>query len=228
MSHYRVVEANGDYINIGRMGDNLATMVKFDVSDITELYGSDGEFTLLARIKGTENIYPVAIEIDMESNNVSWFPTSSDTSSGKTIQLELVYSVGEQVVYNKIYTAIFGDSFANEKRGDAPEATWINQVVKIASEVQHSVSEAEGFSVEASASVQRANEYATSASTSAQNASASASSASQAKTDAEKAKADAVSAKNSAEESASLAQQYADSVDMATVAETIQYLGIGG
>lgn len=123
MSHYRVVEANGDYINIGRMGDNLATMVEFDVSDITELYGSEGEFTL---------------------------------------------------------------------------------------------------------SVQRANEYATSASTSAQNASASATSASQAKADAEQAKADAESAKTSAEESASLAQQYADSVDMATVAETIQYLGIGG
>ena len=226
--NYRGITVSGNYITIGRMGDNLATRVVLDVSDITELYGTDGEFTLLVKNKVKNYVYPVVCDVDMEASEVVWYPTAEDTSNGKAVALELVYTVGEQVVYSKIYSVVIGESFANEKHGNAPEATWINQMVKIASEVQHSVSEAEGFSAEASASVQRANEYATSASTSAQNASDSASSASQAKTDAEKAKADAVSAKTSAEESASLAQQYADSVDMATVAETIEYLGIGG
>ena len=113
--NYRDITVSGNYITIGRMGDNLATRVVLDVSDITELYGSDGEFTLLVKSKVKNYVYPVVIEVDMESNEVVWIPTAEDTSNGKAIGLELVYTVEDQVVYNKIYSVVIGESFADEQ-----------------------------------------------------------------------------------------------------------------
>lgn len=179
--YYRDITVSGNYITIGRMGDNLATRVILDVSDITEQYGSEGEFTLLVKSKVKNYVYPVVIEVDMESNEVVWIPTAEDTSNGKAIGLELVYTVEDQVVYNKIYSVVFGESFADKEVGNAPEAAWMSQTlrearnaVNAAQNASASASEAESANREAQRTIETVRGYASDAKASEESAKASA------------------------------------------------------
>jgi len=179
--YYRDITVSGNYITIGRMGDNLATRVILDVSDITETYGSEGEFTLLVKSKVKNYVYPVVIEVDMESNEVVWIPTAEDTSNGKAIGLELVYTVEDQVAYNKIYSVVFGESFADEEVGNTPEAAWMSKTlletrnaVNAAQSASASAAEAKAANTEAQRTIDTVREYANDAKTSEENAKASA------------------------------------------------------
>ena len=179
--YYRDITVSGNYITIGRMGDNLATRVILDVSDITEQYGSEGEFTLLVKSKVKNYVYPVVIEVDMESNEVVWIPTAEDTSNGKAIGLELVYTVEDQVVYNKIYSVVIGESFADKEVGNAPEAAWMSKTLKEARDAVNaarnassSASEAQRANSEAQRTIETVRGYASDAKSFEENAKASA------------------------------------------------------
>lgn len=179
--NYKVVHADTDYLAVGYMGDNLAYKVIFDVAEITELYGSDGTFTLLAKSKGLDYVYPVVVEADMEENTVTWIPTAEDTSNGKLTCVELVYTIGEQIVYNRKYNAVFGDSLADNKVGDVPEASWMSQTlrearnaVNAAQNASASAAEAQSANVEAQMTIDTVRGYASDAKSSEESAKASA------------------------------------------------------
>ena len=211
---YKEINAENGTIAIGYIGDNLATKVIFDTSEIIEVYGTDGVFDLLVRQQTNRHcppkVYPATIETD--GNNVLWYPTAQDTSSGQYMDVELVYTIGEQVVYNRMFRCVCKKSLANEPRGNAPEFGWVTTVLAAAADIRTSAEEASAQASAAAGSATSASESASNASTSASNAASSAS--------------NAASSASSAAQAATRAETAADSVTMATVAETKTYLGI--
>jgi len=204
---YKEINAENGTIAIGYIGDNLASKVIFDTSEITGVYGSGGEFELLVKQQTNKhcypNVYPANIEI--EAGNVVWYPTSQDTSSGQYMDVELVYTIGQQIVYSKMFRCVCKKSLANNDRGNAPEQSWVTKVLAAAADIK--------------ISAQAASEDASTALSAAETASGAATSASAAAGSAAQAAA-------TAEQAAQAAQTAADSVTTATVAETKSYLGI--
>lgn len=205
--NYKEINAENGTIAIGYIGDNLASKVIFDTSEITGVYGSGGEFELLVKQQTNKhcypNVYPANIEI--EAGNVVWYPTSQDTSSGQYMDVELVYTIGQQIVYSKMFRCVCKKSLANNDRGNAPEQSWVTKVLAAAADIK--------------ISAQAASEDASTALSAAETASGAATSASAAAGSAAQAAA-------TAEQAAQAAQTAADSVTTATVAETKSYLGI--
>lgn len=205
--NYKEINAENGTIAIGYIGDNLASKVIFDTSEITGVYGSGGEFELLVKQQTNKhcypNVYPANIEI--EAGNVVWYPTSQDTSSGQYMDVELVYTIGQQIVYSKMFRCVCKKSLANNDRGNAPEQSWVTKVLAAAANIK--------------ISAQAASEDASTALSAAETASGAATSASAAAGSAAQAAA-------TAEQAAQAAQTAADSVTTATVAETKSYLGI--
>lgn len=212
--NYKEINAENGTIAIGYIGDNLASKVIFDTSEITGVYGSGGEFELLVKQQTNKhcypNVYPANIEI--EAGNVVWYPTSQDTSSGQYMDVELVYTIGQQIVYSKMFRCVCKKSLANNDRGNAPEQSWVTKVLAAAADIRTSAEEASAQASAAAGSATAASESASNASTSASNAASSAS--------------NAASSASSAAQAAQAAQTAADSVTTATVAETKSYLGI--
>ena len=205
--NYKEINAENGTIAIGYIGDNLASKVIFDTSEITGVYGSGGEFELLVKQQTNKhcypNVYPANIEI--EAGNVVWYPTSQDTSSGQYMDVELVYTIGQQIVYSKMFRCVCKKSLANNDRGNAPEQSWVTKVLAAAADIK--------------ISAQAASEDASTALSAAETASGAAISASAAAGSVAQAAA-------TAEHAAQAAQTAADSVTTATVAETKSYLGI--
>ena len=205
--NYKEINAENGTIAIGYIGDNLASKVIFDTSEITGVYGSGGEFELLVKQQTNKhcypNVYPANIEI--EAGNVVWYPTSQDTSSGQYMDVELVYTIGQQIVYSKMFRCVCKKSLANNDRGNAPEQSWVTKVLAAAADIK--------------ISAQAASEDASTALSAAETASGAATSASAVAGSAAQAAA-------TAEQAAQAAQTAADSVTTATVAETKSYLGI--
>lgn len=205
--NYKEINAENGTIAIGYIGDNLASKVIFDTSEITGVYGSGGEFELLVKQQTNKhcypNVYPANIEI--EAGNVVWYPTSQDTSSGQYMDVELVYTIGQQIVYSKMFRCVCKKSLANNDRGNAPEQSWVTKVLAAAADIK--------------ISAQAASEDASTALSAAETASGAATSASAAAGSAAQAAA-------TAEQAAQAAQTAADSVTTATAAETKSYLGI--
>ena len=114
--NYKEINAENGTIAIGYIGDNLASKVIFDTSEIVEVYGTDGVFDLLVRQQTNRHcppkVYPATIETD--GNDVIWYPTAQDTSSGQYMDVELVYTIGEQVVYNRMFRCVCKKSLAND------------------------------------------------------------------------------------------------------------------
>ena len=212
--NYKEINAENGTIAIGYIGDNLASKVIFDTSEIIGIYGTDGVFDLLVRQQTNRHcppkVYPATIETD--GNNVIWYPTAQDTSSGQYMDVELVYTIGEQVVYNRMFRCVCKKSLANEPRGNAPESGWVATVLAAAADIRTSAETAGEQATQAAQSATSANESAESASASAESAAGSASASAESAT--------------SAAQSAQTAQTAADSVTVATVAETESYLGI--
>ena len=209
---YKDIQANNGTISIGYIGDNLASRIIFDVSELLETYGSDGTFDLLIRQQsqrqracGEYTIYPAEITTDMTEETVTWIPTAQDTSSGQYLDVELVYTIDEQVVYTQMYRCVCKKSLANHTQGNAPQPSWVTQVIQAGTSAKTSAESAEASALSASQSAETASTAATNAAQSETNAAGSATSAAQ---------------------SAQAAQTAADSVTTATVAETQSYLGI--
>lgn len=205
---YKEIQANNGTIAIGYIGDNLAIKVLFDTAEIIQTYGSDGSFELLVKQQTQKYcppvVYPAVIETGEDT--VTWIPQAQDTSYGQYMDVELVYTIDDQVAYNKVYRCVLKKSLAEYSRGARnPESAWVTQVIKAGVDAKQSAEDASGSASEASEAADQAESAAESATESAGTASRAA---------------------TTATEAAERAETAADSVTTATVAETKSYLGI--
>lgn len=121
-------------IELGRRGENLTRTVLFDFADWQREYGP-GTVQLLHQRSGDEAPYPCAVAVD--GTQIRWEIADADLAKVGRGRAELQYFVDEVIVKSQIYhTRTFR---ALDEAGPVPEApqkTWVEQVLKAQVEAQ--------------------------------------------------------------------------------------------
>lgn len=154
----------GEVINIGRAGENKATIVTFDVTDWLEEFGNNGQFTLIIQ-QGGEEVYVQGIispgtGTGQLSGVVQWEVTSSNTAIVGAGKCELIYEINQVIVKSIIYDILVTNSLDIELQTEAPEPiiTWLNnlddRIIEINNAYQYANNAAQSAN-EAAASVSK-------------------------------------------------------------------------
>ena len=123
-------------IPLGRMGENLARKIVFDISAWIDIYG-DGHAVLIHQRPQDAIPFPIAIE--QHETEVWWPVTRTDTASSIGIgQCELQYYVGDTLVKSKSFETFVEDAMdePSEEEPPAPEQGWVAQIVAIGLEAK--------------------------------------------------------------------------------------------
>lgn len=118
-------------IPLGRMGENLARKIVFDISAWITTYG-DGQAVLIHQRPQDAIPFPVAIE--QHETEVWWPVTKIDTaSSAGTGQCELQYYVGDTLVKSKSFITFVEESMGlpSEEEPPAPGQGWVDQIIAV-------------------------------------------------------------------------------------------------
>ena len=100
----KVYAETGKLIHIGRMGENLATTVVFDVSSQLQSLGSGGDFTLL--VLQDKELTEVELELAENTTYLEWDITADYTPKEGKGKCQLIYEVGEKISKTDIYEII--------------------------------------------------------------------------------------------------------------------------
>lgn len=121
-------------IPIGRRGENDATQVVFDISQLIATYG-EGVAQLAAKRPSDSVPYPVSVTQD--GNTVTWLVTNADTQAAGNGECELFWYVGDvlakSVVWTTLVTGDIGD--VGETPPD-PYITWFEMLMQLAADVK--------------------------------------------------------------------------------------------
>ena len=149
----RVPAVAGKVINIGRAGENLATIVEFDVADWIRDFGNSGFFSLYVQ-QGGGGYYPQNLvqssAAELTNNVVEWEVTNSNTAIVGLGKCELVYAIsGENdsstIVKSIIYDIVVTNSLDIEAQGSVPSAieSWINEVSQMTEAINDAANQAD-------------------------------------------------------------------------------------
>ena len=100
----KVYAETGKLIHIGRMGENLATTVVFDVISQLQSLGSGGDLTLL--VLQDKELTEVELELAENTTYLEWDITSDYTPREGKGKCQLIYEVGEKISKTDIYEII--------------------------------------------------------------------------------------------------------------------------
>lgn len=125
----------GKVMHIGRVGENLATEVVFDISHWFEEHGI-GTVNLLVEQNGVLYI-PEKIE-NTNSSEIRWIITNENTASAGLGRCELYYSNNEFIVKSDIYDFIVTATLDEDEIGvpPVPFESWFDKVISAANEIQ--------------------------------------------------------------------------------------------
>jgi len=128
-------------IPLGRRGENEATQVVFDVSQLISTYG-EGTAQLAAKLPNDSTPYPVSIT--QEGNTVTWLVTNADTQAVGNGECEMFWYVGDVLAKSVVYTTVIGRDIGDvgETPPD-PYETWVEEVLAAAAEITGMTAEAE-------------------------------------------------------------------------------------
>lgn len=129
----------GKVIHIGRAGENLATIVQFDVSDWLSDFGTGGDFQLYIE-QGGGSIYPQSVS--QEGSIISWEVKNVNTAIIGMGKCELQYIKENIVVKSILYDIVVTNSLDAEAAGDPPSAieSWLEEIQKDWSEIENAAS----------------------------------------------------------------------------------------
>ena len=115
-------------INLGYAGENLATVVVFDISQWVKEYGR-GKADLLLRMDGSDAPYPCTVEI--KDTCAEWIITNSELASAKKGKCQLVYHVGDTVIAKSSIFQTNVNVSLSEETADPPESfiSWVDKVL---------------------------------------------------------------------------------------------------
>lgn len=139
---------SGTTIHIGRVGENLATDVVFDISPWIQEYG---EGTAELVINQNSETYPQYTT--RENNLIKWKVTNSNTTDAGMGKCELFYLVNEIKVKSAIYDFIVTNSLDYEEGAEPPAAfeSWVEEVIENAVYIKENIERAEENADEAEA-----------------------------------------------------------------------------
>ena len=166
-------------IHIGRLGENIYTLVQFDISEYLAQYPNATAILLNMR-PGDTSAYPVA-NITTDEQYLYWTVADNDLTVKGMGYCELVIMDGEMVAKSIIYPTQIMDALDGSGEEPADWDTWLSQFESLAAQANSSA-------VEAAGSASDAADSASDASASARDASGYADDAASAATGAETAK----------------------------------------
>lgn len=204
--------------NIGRQGENLATVVTFDLSEFINTFGT-GVPQLLVLRPGDRYPYPVALTVD--GTTASWTITSTDTMIAGTGNAELRWYVDDNVLAKSVlYSTQISRALVDPIAPPPPPPAdnWVEQVLAAGSEAQS----AQEGATQAASDAQAAQ---TAAETAQSNAEIAQIAAETAKSGAETAQNEAELAQSNAQTAATAAQAAQQAIEDMTVSS--QTLAIG-
>lgn len=140
-----IINANSSSVlHIGRVGENNATKVVFDISKWVEEYGK-GEVTLV--IEQNEVISLIGTTdpaLQIEGNKVIWLVSDAFTKMEDRGKCELYYSIDNVKVKSVLFDIVVTKSLDGyEEVAPTPYDGWINQLLDAAGEVSGAVEYAE-------------------------------------------------------------------------------------
>ena len=137
-------------IVIGRRGENDATQIVFDVSQLVANYG-DGSAVLMAKRPTDSTAYPVTTT--RTGNNVTWTVSDTDTSYKGKGECELFWYVGETLAKTIVYSTTCGRDIGTTTQ-DAPDAyeTWVDELTALGAETLQNAQDAAQSASDAAAS----------------------------------------------------------------------------
>ena len=187
-------------IHIGRLGENIYTLVQFDISEYLAQYPNATAILLNMR-PGDTSAYPVA-NIATDEQYLYWTVADNDLTVKGMGYCELVIMDGEMVAKSIIYPTQIMDALDGSGEEPADWDTWLSQFESL-------VAQANSSAVEAAGSASDAADSASDASASARDASGYADDAASAATGAETAAESASASATSASASSTLSESWA-------------------
>ena len=137
----KIVASESKPIFLGRLGENEATSVEFDVTGWEETFGAGGQFSVWAKRNGDSAFYPCQSEY--AGGKVQWIIQSSDTSVPGFGLCGLVYRfASDGNAKSVIYTTYVNEGI---EESDTPPAAWESWVETVLQAAQRIDSAAEHY-----------------------------------------------------------------------------------
>lgn len=150
----KIYVEKGKTIPIGRLGENEATAVIFDVSS-WNIPG--GTFTVLHRKHGSENAYPVAVEAD--GTTVTWTVRSADLTEEGYGEAEMVCTHDETIMKSELYTTRTGKVLDGTAEPPEPWEDWVSSVLKAGADATTAKTQAQASATAAMSYRNTAGQY---------------------------------------------------------------------
>ena len=135
----RIHAAERMAIELGRVGENKAREIVFDITKWHELYGN-GTAKLMVRRAGEEVMYPA--ELRQEGNEAIWLVTDTDTAiAGGGGECELSYLTADGTVVKSVIYGTYVLPAMRWESSAAPEPAkpWLDEVRAMAEEMREAV-----------------------------------------------------------------------------------------
>lgn len=132
---------SGEVVNLGRVGENQARRVIFDVAEWNAEYPS-ATITLLNEPTGATDAYPVP-NVTVDGDNVYWIIESADVPKYGCGRCELIATQDEVIVKSEIYGTV--TQRALDDTGEAPEPweSWQQVFAGMVQEANEAIAEAQ-------------------------------------------------------------------------------------
>lgn len=114
-------------IEIGKQGENGATQVAFDVSEIIETYGAGTAYVVVQRRGDAE---PYLLDNTVQSGNtVTWTVSNIDTDVYGTGRVQLFWMINEQVAKSVTYQFYVEEALTNPTDAPVVPGGWISDEI---------------------------------------------------------------------------------------------------
>lgn len=136
-----IINANSNSVlHIGRVGENNATKVVFDISKWIEEYGN-GEVSLVIEQNGVISLIgTIDPALQFEGNKVTWLVSDAFTKMENRGKCELYYSIDNVKVKSALFDIVVTKSLDGyEEVAPTPYDGWINQLLDASGKVSGAV-----------------------------------------------------------------------------------------
>ena len=141
---------------LGRKGENLASRIVFDLTDLITTYG-DGVAELIYQRPGDAQPYPVAAY--READTLLWDVSSADTDAANDFgKCELRWRVGDMLAKTHIWITWVDPAMdtPSETTPPEPEQGWVDKVLATGAAAQTAAEAAKTAAEQAKAAAERA------------------------------------------------------------------------
>lgn len=150
------IEMSGNGVTIGRLLENEAARLAFDVSGWMEEY-PNGQISVLCRRPKDADAYPVPIgQISIEDGRLYWVLSSADLAQTGSGLCELILTDGDVRAKSEIYGIWIQKALDGSAEPPEPWESWVDEVIEKANDAADSADAAGRSAEQASESVRQA------------------------------------------------------------------------